>query len=1347
MIGKRGVTLGHTQGVGPTQGVGHTQGVTYYSTPGVNINPSFTSGAATSVPVGTATSVGPATSVPLGPRSNLKSSYSQSPNSYDTFSPSSSKTLTIYFNGGALKFKPSMLIPDTKGEDVFFNPTIKYNPKSVYHIPVGQNKKYRYNKFFSSVAFNDQIISDTLRSIGGKQKLLTLKEATRTRVIDYNIYVTLHALFSTNNVLYINKKPYTIYKFNWNEEWQLDTKLSPTFHRAYASETFMRHTKEEEEEANKMLEEVPEEARMSVKMRENLLKSTMTPGVKKPSIKTAATTNVVGTSQNLVNVFTPGAIKNAYKSPYYQIIVAQHKKNPFTISRPFPNHQKRKEKETNPLARVTAASEQNDLSTEFITFTLVNLLYGVGLDETVKQSFPKEEQNAVLKNINTIPIMSETMFRQINKFYSAHHPMMSSKLNEIDVLIDPLKKVLAQNTGKPSFCHLKAPDGAYFWKWLSEPTTNKRNPGLDKLSNATTDLTKKMTRIKELGDAARKIEQQSVDWFKTPSLLTQYFQNIDEIDFIYKSTGDSFREDVTALYDREYLTIMSKVECDAITTATTTTATTTENIPTFNKDHAIPLQQVQQLTTKLKDFVGILQDCAETIRDYMFSLISYISKTKEILGFFLAQIEGDNNVRFLKGEEGEVLKNILLVACKKEMMACESINGNLKHMMTESLFLNNVLFLRYAVSDPLLNENLFIKYSETPGLFDIDFKPLFAYVFESQIFILDIFDEMTVVMDDASEQAHDEIKNMFTQFKEAYIAASNDYERTYSKVDRDAYESSLKLGGTSLLSQGVTPPSDELVEAYQTKTQRANKLQTIITVHPKLSYIHCLKMISLSSSKRDKAAWALSKNAVLEDVVQPGVDKSKSIHNDAMLQQMQPTEKDKYQRDMQEFNITNLRKKCAAIMNQTPGNSCTELQLNVVRPFSQCLTGYTKGEDGGKMQNFYTPPQLPSEDDALLQILCDVLNAHLTSFGSLSTHAFFDKSTSSFNVVYLKAMQGIGANEGDRLRNILIGLKINLIIITKDAGQASYKSTRYVTPQEDNSSVSDSGSDTVSDVSLSAINFTDYIVLFREELAESGGKPIHRVFVPTGGSSVLSAEQVIKTYEMLSENNIFDQSKFNSKFARFVQLGGSSPVVPTSGVVGSSAGGPNVVPASNVVPTSSVVGSSSAPIVPASSVVGSSNTPIVPTSSVVGSSSLSSQLAAMKNIQKMAKNESKLSYYVMIDLVLVPGDKISVMQMANMECKIKADNIQKSLSETFGFAYAPPPLFTDYDTTRHDNHGAPHKNPYSVDERDVSKLLAQHEKELNAVLTESYKKEQDLAMERAMRQVGKNYPPKRGFFS
>jgi hypothetical protein len=1026
------------------------------------------------------------------------------------------------------------------------------------------------------------------------------------------------------------------------------------------------------------------------------LKESSTPGIIRPSIKTAAIRTGIGTSQNLVNVFTPGTIKNAYKSPYYQIIVSQNKKNPMTISRPFPNHQKRKEKETNPLAKGTAASEQNDLSSEFISFTLMNLLSGLNLDETVKKVFlEKVEQSAMLKTLNRVPDITDTMFRTLNKFYDVHHATMSSKLNEIDLLIEPLKNALKQNTVNLTPCHFHAPDNAYFWKWLSDGG----NAGLTKMSIGTTDLIKKMGRIKELGS---KIEM-SKDLPNNSTLLAQYFQKIDEIDEIFKSTDDSFREAALKLYDTEYLTFMKTVKCVATTTTTTTTTVITD-IPAFNKTYAAPLQQVQQITSKLNDFISILQDCAETIQEYIMTLINYFSQTRDILESFLEKIK---NVGFPQknGDEYSVPNKTLIASCENEIQACSTMIEGLNEMMKKSLFLNNVLFLRYSASDPLLNENLFIKYSETPGLIDVDFKTLYKYVFEAHIFVLNISETITVTMDNASENVHTFVKNLFTKIKDLYITASNDYESLFKQVDREAYESSLKLGSTSLLLQGATP-DPQLVEAYQTKMARAKQLQTIITVHPQLSYIHCLKMISMSSFKRDKAAWELSKIAVSESI--DNAPTGRSIHNKKMLRPPQPEEKEKYQQVMQEFNITNLRKNCAAIMNQTPGNSCTELQLNVVKPFVDCLKGYTKGE--AEMHNFYTPltntTLTNTSDDALLKLLCDVLNAHLESFGSVSTHAFFDNQNTSFNVEHIKGVNGV--NAGEMLQNVLIGLKINLIIITKDAGQDTYTAARYVSSKEDDSSASasDAGSDTESDVNLSKIVFTDYIVLFRDNTNFS-------VYVPEKGgvnkTAIMSQEDVDKKCAFLLTNTPFTEFDFSACFNSSVIKGGSGNATNIG---------------SNVVPTSSVAGSRQKP-----------------------TSSLSSQLAAMKNIQKMAKNESKLSYYVMIDLVLVPGDKISIMQMANMECKIKADNIQKSLSETFGFAYAPPPLFTDYEAVRHDEHGAPHKNPYSVDERDVSKMMAQHEKELNSVLSDSYKKEQDLAMERAMRQIGKNYPSKRGFFS
>jgi len=1215
---------------------------------------------------------------------------------------SSSKTLIIYFNGGALKFEPSMLIPNTKGKDVFFNPTIKYNPKTVYYIPNGQNKQYRYNKFFSSIAFNDQIVGATLRSIGGKQKLMTLEEATNARVIDYNIYVTLHALFSTNNVLYINKKPYTIYKFTWNEEWQLDTKLTSSMLRTnnpYASESFIRYEKEEEEEAKKMLEEVPEAARMSVKMKENILKSeaavTGAP-VAKPSIKTVAARTTLGTRQNLVNVFTNATLNNAYKSPYYEIIAAEHKKNPITIIRPFPDHLKIKEKETNTLARAAASSAQSDVSSEFITFTIMRKLTGLSFDDIISRTFTGEEQSKMIKNKVAVAGITDTLFRTLNKFYDAHHPIMSGKLNEIMALIEPLQESM-RTAKKPGDeikkGHLKAPDEAYFWKWVSDIKNQQpgSGAGFTTFVSEQGDL-EKMKRMAELREQIKQIEG-SQEFFKQPETLKQYFDKIEQINNLFNDTSESFRTSVKDLYDKIFPQFMNSPS----------SGTEPINMNHFNQLNLPQLQLLGQFTLLLNDFVKLLCNCVDTIRGYVFTLKTYFMKTKEILVSFSEKIRNDG---FLKkrADEDTAVNQILLIACEQEIKMCDAMVDKCTKMLPESVFYKNVYFLQYAASDPLLSANLFIKYSNPRGpgmMIDTDFRTLFKYIFEAHIFVTGVSKTTFETCDNASEIAHSEIKQHFVKVKNGYANASTDYEIRFAADVRDAYESSLTPGGNAAAEMlrrqnAVSESNPDLIEAYQRKKASAKQMRTIIIVHPHLSYVHCLRSIEIRNAEREEAAWKLSQNVVSKETNVIFADGS--LHDASMFPLTTHDEIDndnqKYSAIMQNFNINNLRKQCSAIMNQTLANSCEELQLHVVNPFADCLPNhrYKKGE--GDLARFYKFVGGSNHDDPLLQIVCDVLNAHLKSIDASSTHPFFNTESNTFQPENIKKMNMINL-QGDLLKNMLIGLKINLITIVK-YGDIETVLHYVTTDSSDHLNIrAESG------IAIGSINFSDYIILFKPD-----EKMEYSVYIPVGGNSaIISIEDMRANYKNLMTDNVgLTQDDINKLFVPMenpVMKGGAVTSTPATGVR---------TPAPNA------------------------------------RRSLSSQIAAAKNIQKMANKESKLSYYVMVDLVLVPGDKISIMQMANMECKIKADNVQKSLSETFGFAYAPPPLFTDYETERHDNHGA-RKNPFAVDRNDVSNLIGQHEKELNAVLSDSYKKEQDLAMERAMQQLGKSYPTKRGFFS
>jgi hypothetical protein len=65
-----------------------------------------------------------------------------------------------------------------------------------------------------------------------------------------------------------------------------------------------------------------------------------------------------------------------------------------------------------------------------------------------------------------------------------------------------------------------------------------------------------------------------------------------------------------------------------------------------------------------------------------------------------------------------------------------------------------------------------------------------------------------------------------------------------------------------------------------------------------------------------------------------------------------------------------------------------------------------------------------------------------------------------------------------------------------------------------------------------------------------------------------------------------------------------------------------------------------------------------------------------KNIPVYYANPN-LSYYVVVDLELFPGDKISDIDKRNLTCQIKFDNIRKSYADLLGYQYQPSLLNTN----------------------------------------------------------------------
>jgi len=92
-------------------------------------------------------------------------------------------------------------------------------------------------------------------------------------IVDDNITTTLNTLFATGNVLYINDAPYTVYSYTWNGEWQIDTKVPNSFEymvHPYQREGLFKYDEMQQEAARKQLEKLPKEILMSKKLQKRL---------------------------------------------------------------------------------------------------------------------------------------------------------------------------------------------------------------------------------------------------------------------------------------------------------------------------------------------------------------------------------------------------------------------------------------------------------------------------------------------------------------------------------------------------------------------------------------------------------------------------------------------------------------------------------------------------------------------------------------------------------------------------------------------------------------------------------------------------------------------------------------------------------------------------------------------------------------------------------------------------------------------------------------------------------------------------------------------------------------------
>lgn len=140
-------------------------------------------------------------------------------------------TLTIFINTRIrgypkIKYSPNMTVKDVKSDSVYFDPLVKLSLNTVKSLPPNYPEKEKYTQFFNKNEFYG-LIKRTISSTF--QKKTDLVQATNDGYVDNNIDVILKTLFSPNSRFYIKGQPYTIYSYEWTPgDWRIDTKKFET---------------------------------------------------------------------------------------------------------------------------------------------------------------------------------------------------------------------------------------------------------------------------------------------------------------------------------------------------------------------------------------------------------------------------------------------------------------------------------------------------------------------------------------------------------------------------------------------------------------------------------------------------------------------------------------------------------------------------------------------------------------------------------------------------------------------------------------------------------------------------------------------------------------------------------------------------------------------------------------------------------------------------------------------------------------------------------------------------------------------------------------------------------------
>lgn len=124
-----------------------------------------------------------------------------------------------------INYSPSMTVPNSRSQSVYFDPLIEYYYLPLMNLMSNAPPDAKFTQFFEANQFEgmkNRILSNFVYM---QKERSSLKEATDQGLIDNNIQLTLDVLFRKNNLFYLGEKPYTIVGTRWEKgSWDLDIK-------------------------------------------------------------------------------------------------------------------------------------------------------------------------------------------------------------------------------------------------------------------------------------------------------------------------------------------------------------------------------------------------------------------------------------------------------------------------------------------------------------------------------------------------------------------------------------------------------------------------------------------------------------------------------------------------------------------------------------------------------------------------------------------------------------------------------------------------------------------------------------------------------------------------------------------------------------------------------------------------------------------------------------------------------------------------------------------------------------------------------------------------------------------